>query len=404
MDSTRVGLATQPAPDPQAAPAPAPPRTGAFIDVRTRWLLVWAILGALAITGIAQAVERTFDVSVPSDLLTIVLYLPLAAWVWLLVARRARVDLRVLFRWPRLGAYWWIVAGLLVVQLVFSLGAITLTQVAFPGLGDSLEDVGQGNLVIAVIAIGIMPPLVEETVFRGVLLERYAVKWRLGVGVLVSALFFGILHVDPVGAGMFGVITGLLYLRTRSLWPGILIHAANNLIVLIAQRSVDPGADVPEATLTDSLITAGVLLLISVPLLAWYIRHNWPSRSAPTPYQRHEIRTGLPSRTVADVRWSAVPGPVQVEVSATSAQVADPAGTPLAVLPLARVRAVYPTDTPEGLSVVVLLHDGSWTTLQPAGNSTRAKVLALTLAERVQYRPRPAVPTPQGTRLSPPAP
>ena len=390
MDITRVGPTAPSASAPP--PAPAPPRTGAFADVRVRWLLVWAILGALAISGLAEAATSLFDVAIPGDLLTILLYLPLVAWVWLRVVRRARVDLPVMFRWPRLGTFWWIVAGLLVLQLAFSLAAITLTQLVFPGLGEGLEDVGQGNLLIAVIAIVIMPPLVEETVFRGVLIERYAVKWRLGVGIIVSAVFFGILHVDPVGAGMFGVITGLLYVRTRSLWPGILIHASNNLVVLAATRAVDPAADVAEPTLTDSLTTAGVLLLISVPFLAWFIRRNWPTRTTPTPYQRHEMTTGLPSRTLTDVRWSAVPGPVQLELSSARVQVADPAGTALAVLPLERVRAVYPTDTPAGMSVVVLLHDGSWTTVAPSGGAERAKALALMLNERVQFRAVPKLP------------
>ncbi len=386
MDVLNAGAAALPAPAPPAAPAP--PRTGAFADVRARWLLVWALGGALLISGLADGAASAFDIVIADDLLTILMYLPMVAWVAVAVVRRAGVDLRPMFRWPRLGRYWWIVAGLFILQLVFSLAAITLTQLVFPGLGDGLEDVGQGNLVIAVLALVVTPPLVEETVFRGVLLERYAVKWRLGVGILVSALFFGVLHVDPIGAGMFGVVTGLLYLRTRSLWPGILLHAANNLFVLVATRTVDPGVDVAEPTLTESLTSAGVLLAISVPFLAWYIRSHWPDRSTLTPYQRHEVAVGLPARTFAGLRWSAVRGPVRLEASSTRAEVVDATGVALAVLPLDRVRAVYPTDAPGGQAVVVLLHDGSWTTLRPTPDSPkRAAVLALTLTERVRFPP-----------------
>ncbi len=390
MDLINAGqAATQQAPAPPTGPAP--PRTGAFADVRARWLLVWALGGALLITGLADAAVNVFDLAIPDDALTILLYLPLVAWVVVMVGRRARVDLGVMFRWPRLGSYWGVVVGLFFLQLLFSLAAITLTQLVFPDLGDALVGVGEGNLLIAILAITIMPPLVEETVFRGVLLERYAVKWRIGVGIVVSAIFFGLLHVDPVGAGMFGVITGLLYLRTRSLWPGILIHAANNGFVLVVTRTAGAESDAAEATLTESLTTAGVLLAISVPFLAWFIVRTWPTRTTPTPYQHHEMTTGLPPRTISALRWSAVPGEVGIEVSSTRAQVADLSGAPLAVLPLDRVRAVYPTETPAGMSVVVLLHDGSWTTLQPLpGDPKRAKSLTLALSERVQFQLRPA--------------
>ena len=41
---------------------------------------------------------------------------------------------------------------------------------------------------------------------------------------------------------MFGVVTGLLYLRTGSLWPGIIIHFVNNLVAVVAIRVAGPEA------------------------------------------------------------------------------------------------------------------------------------------------------------------
>ena len=78
-----------------------------------------------------------------------------------------------------------------------------------------------------------LPPLVEEIIFRGFLLERWSVKWRVGVAVIVQAVAFGILHVDPVGAGVFGVVMALMYLRSGSLWSRSM-HAINNGTVLLA--------------------------------------------------------------------------------------------------------------------------------------------------------------------------
>jgi hypothetical protein len=227
------------------------------------------------------------------------------------------------------------------------------------------------------------------------LLERFSVKWRLGVAIVVAALLFGILHADPVGAGMFGVVTALLYVRTGSLWPGILIHAANNLIALVAMRAAGPEVAPPPVDVADSLISAAIFLALSVPFLAWFIRVHWPRRGTLTPYQWHELATGLPARRVDSVVWSGAAGQVRLEASSTHLVVSDPGppgGTarPIAVLPLERVRAAYPAPVPGGELVVVLLNDGSWTTMHvrsgsPAGNRALAQVIA-ERGEQAAYR------------------
>jgi hypothetical protein len=373
------------APTPGAAPA----RTGAFGRVRARWLPVWVVLGGVVLAAAASGVAAVLGGSVSDELLGILFYLPILAWVLVMVGRRAGVDLRAMLRWPRLGAYWWVVAGMFVVQLLFSLAAATLTQLVFPGLDDALVGVGQGNLLMSVIALGLLPSFLEEVLFRGVLLERFAVKWRLVVAIVVAAVAFGILHADPVGAGMFGVVTALLYLRTGSLWPGILIHAANNALVLVASRAAGPASPDDALAVSEALVTAGVTLALSVPFLIWFLVRTWPRRGAITPYQAHEWATGLPERHVDGIGWSGAPGtPLRLTATSSHLVVGRAAGTsqpaePIAVLDLADVQAVYPTVVPGGEQVVVLLRDGSWTTLQARGGAPAAnRELALILSER----------------------
>ncbi len=206
-------LATGGAPEPRAI-NPTRPRAGAFSRLHTRWLVVWALVGALLVIGLMDGAEA-LGFTVSDELVGVLLYLPIIAWVWLIVVRRNGVRLGAMLRWPRLGTYWFVVAGMLLAQFVFSLAAILVTGLVAPWMDDSLAGVGQGNLILATIGLVVLPPLVEEVVFRGVLLERFSVKWRVGVAVILSAVLFGILHADPVGAGMFGVITGLLYLAHR---------------------------------------------------------------------------------------------------------------------------------------------------------------------------------------------
>jgi uncharacterized protein len=80
-------------------------------------------------------------------------------------------------------------------------------------------------------------PVVEEVVFRGVLygtLRRRMAVWPAALG---SAAIFALVHgYGAIGlASVFwsGIIWALAYERTLSLWPGILAHGLNNLLVTV---------------------------------------------------------------------------------------------------------------------------------------------------------------------------
>lgn len=393
-DGEAASAWTPPAPD---APAPPPPaRTGRFGSVRARWLLVWALIGTLLVEALTSLLSGAFDLQLTDELSTALLYLPIAAWILVMVVGRAGVDVRAMLRWPRLGRYWAVVAGMFVVQLLFSLGAATLTQLVAPGLDDALEGVGQGNLLVVLLGIVILPPLVEEVLFRGVFVERFTVKWSLRVAIAVSAVFFGIMHVDPVGAGAFGIVTALLYVRTGSLWPGILIHFTNNLVALTAMRATGTSVEAPPTDVAEALVTAGIFLLFSVPFLVWFLWTHWPARDTLTPYQRHELLTGLPERHFEGVTWSGAPVILRLTASASELVVAPPGTpTPLALLPIEQVSRVYATVGPGGQYAILLLHDGSWTTLRlPTGEAKPTDLLVRTIAERAEqadYRSRAGV-------------
>jgi membrane protease YdiL (CAAX protease family) len=94
----------------------------------------------------------------------------------------------------------------------------------------------QTRLELGLILGGLMlaAPFCEEFVFRGVL-QRGLLSARRSpaFAVVVAAAVFSGFHLDPIGfAARFelGVVFGLLFLRTGSLWPGVLAHSANNFI------------------------------------------------------------------------------------------------------------------------------------------------------------------------------
>lgn len=98
----------------------------------------------------------------------------------------------------------------------------------------------------------LLAPVLEETFFRGVVLESLRRKSGPVRGVLLSAAAFGLMHIIPqqVISGFFaGIVLGYVYLRTRSLIPVILLHAINNCAAVVLSAT-GLGSD---ATLSDLL-------------------------------------------------------------------------------------------------------------------------------------------------------
>ena len=85
------------------------------------------------------------------------------------------------------------------------------------------------------MALVLVVPLVEEIVFRAAVLELLLPRLRPTYSLLCSALLFSVVHGDArqAGAAFFvGLAFGLAYIKTRSVMPGVIAHAAANAMGL----------------------------------------------------------------------------------------------------------------------------------------------------------------------------
>jgi len=99
---------------------------------------------------------------------------------------------------------------------------------------------GFGAIPIQVLLIVIAAPISEEVCFRGMLYGGLRRGLPRIPAALVGGLVFGGLHaltgvsaVPPLIA--FGFILSLLYEKTGSIVPGILLHMLNNSVALLGQ-------------------------------------------------------------------------------------------------------------------------------------------------------------------------
>ncbi len=93
-------------------------------------------------------------------------------------------------------------------------------------------------------------PAVEELLFRGALLS--VLRTRLGDGwaIALSALIFGTVHLPDLAwlwyavpnLVLVGLFCAWLRVRSGSLWPSFVAHAANNALATIAWFTASAGA------------------------------------------------------------------------------------------------------------------------------------------------------------------
>ena len=84
---------------------------------------------------------------------------------------------------------------------------------------------------------GVVAPIKEEMLFRGLIYPPLRQTLGKGKGMLLTGLFFATLHLDivrflPLLIG--GVVLTWLYERSSSIWPAIIAHGTWNSIMAIA--------------------------------------------------------------------------------------------------------------------------------------------------------------------------
>lgn len=128
-----------------------------------------------------------------------------------------------------------------------------------------VADASGPSRLLALLALGLAPPIGEELLFRG-LIQQAALR-RLGAAgaILLSAAAFGAIHLDPVHsptAFVMGLYLGAVVELGGGLRGAIFCHALNNVLAVVGPRvavELVPGG---AALSSAGLLAAGTGLLL----------------------------------------------------------------------------------------------------------------------------------------------
>lgn len=123
--------------------------------------------------------------------------------------------------------------------------------------------------IYSFITVVILAPIIEELLFRGIILEAFLKNYSPWKAIIWSAIIFGGFHLNPwqfIGGAFAGVLIGWVYVKTNSLIPGILIHFTNNFIGFSLMLYFKDG-NYYFYDHTNSLIIYVILIVISISIL-----------------------------------------------------------------------------------------------------------------------------------------
>ena len=96
-----------------------------------------------------------------------------------------------------------------------------------------------GPLWSSFLVVAIFAPIFEEWMCRGMVLRGLLTKMKPGWAIVVSALFFAVIHMNPwqaLNAFLIGLMMGYVYYKTGSLILTMVIHFVNNGTAVIASN------------------------------------------------------------------------------------------------------------------------------------------------------------------------
>lgn len=124
------------------------------------------------------------------------------------------------------------------------------------------------KLIYLIFSLGILAPITEEFVFRGIIFNGLKEK-GLKSAVLISSLLFMLMHLSlhqTIYQFLLGIVLALVYYYTQNIFASILVHFINNTFVLLINYFSPSFFDYRFLTL-NYIILALVLFVVGVIII-----------------------------------------------------------------------------------------------------------------------------------------
>ena len=121
------------------------------------------------------------------------------------------------------------------ISIYFILSLSIVLNMLFYLLGIQYKSDNNFNIILLIISSGFLGPIVEEFLFRKILLTRLMVRHSIKSAVILESLIFALFHTSINGfiyAFVIGVCLSMFYIKHKNIKIPIICHMISNIFVL----------------------------------------------------------------------------------------------------------------------------------------------------------------------------
>ena len=180
--------------------------------------------------------------------------------------------------------------GLFSVSYLNTLFAEFLGWLGFASPPPSIPSLDGFGFVGVILVVALLPAIFEEILFRGIVLDG-AYAYGTAGAVLLCGGLFALYHQNPlqtVYPFVCGAAFALLAIRSRSVFPTMLAHFLNNLLIIILEKA--KVTDIPNFVFIPVIILSGLCLLGTLGYLIFADKNRLPDEEGDTLAQQRTKR------------------------------------------------------------------------------------------------------------------
>jgi len=144
---------------------------------------------------------------------------------------------------------------------------LPVPQALVDSFANNVRSVSDEISFLSLITIGLLVPITEEVVFRGLIFSRLRLGMPIYIAVIIQAALFGLVHTGiiwRVAAFVMGIVFALIALKLGSIIPSIVAHMVANILSVLSNVLMPDGLVVGLPLFVISTIIFGLSMFIMI--------------------------------------------------------------------------------------------------------------------------------------------
>jgi membrane protease YdiL (CAAX protease family) len=207
-------------------------------------------IGLGLLIGISRVIFNISDISLFIGVLTALTSIISSGIVLFLGFKKTKRKFHEVFKFNNVSVFLWVSIVIFMMGFVIVTSELDNILNSILPMPEMFKDVfetlmAEQIFVVAIIVMAIIPAFTEELFFRGLILDGFNRNYTRRKAILLSALFFGIIHLNPwqfLSGFIIGLFSAWICVNTNSIWLSIYIHLFNNMLytVTVKYRNLVP--------------------------------------------------------------------------------------------------------------------------------------------------------------------